>query len=86
MLRTVRAKFLGVAAFFVVWLVVATGFPSFNRLISMAISRRCRGSVTPVKDALSDVRAVSLEQIALIDRYMRVSNRRPDTPLLSGSN
>ncbi|RCK35516.1 guanylate cyclase [Thalassospira xiamenensis] len=85
MLRTVRAKFLGVAAFFVVWLVVATGFSVIQSLGINGDLEAVSRYVTPVKDALSDVRSRQLEQISLIDRYMRVvENEGPDAPLLSG--
>ena len=85
MLRTVRAKFLGVAAFFVVWLVVATGFSVIQSLGINGDLEAVSRYVTPVKDALSDVRSRQLEQISLIDRYMRVvENEGPDASLLSG--
>ncbi|HBU99552.1 adenylate/guanylate cyclase domain-containing protein [Thalassospira lucentensis] len=85
MLRTVRAKFLGVAAFFVVWLVVATGFSVIQSLGINGDLEAVSRYVTPVKDAISDVRARQLEQISLIDRYMRVvENDGPHAPLLNG--
>ena len=81
MLRTVRAKFLGVAAFFVVWLVVATGFSVIQSLGINGDLEAVSRYVTPVKDAISDVRARQLEQISLIDRYMRVvENDGPHAP------
>jgi adenylate cyclase len=85
MLRTIRAKFLGVAAFFVVWLVVATGFSVIQSLGINGDLEAVSRYVTPVKDALSDVRARQLEQISLLDRYMRVvENDGPNAPLLNG--
>ena len=85
MLRTIRAKFLGVAAFFVVWLVVATGFSVIQSLGINGDLEAVSRYVTPVKDSLSDVRARQLEQISLIDRYMRVVERDgPQTSLLNG--
>ena len=82
MLRTIRAKFLGVAAFFVVWLVVATGFSVIQSLGINGDLEAVSRYVTPVKDALSDVRARQLEQISLLDRYMRVvENDGPNAPL-----
>jgi adenylate cyclase len=72
MLRTVRSKFLGVAALFVVWLVIATGFSVIQSLGINGDLEAISRYVTPVKDALSDVRARQLEQISLLDRYMRV--------------
>ncbi|MBX2832254.1 MAG: HAMP domain-containing protein [Rhodospirillales bacterium] len=85
MLRTIRAKFLGVAAFFVVWLVVATGFSVIQSLGINGDLEAVSRYVTPVKDSLSDVRARQLEQISLLDRYMRVvENDGAHAPLLNG--
>ncbi|MFH1806093.1 MAG: adenylate/guanylate cyclase domain-containing protein [Pseudomonadota bacterium] len=87
MLPTIRAKFLGVAGFFVVWLVIATGFSVIQSLGINGDLAAVSRYVTPVKDALSDVRARQLEQISLIERYMRVvegAGSSADTALLGG--
>tara|TARA_R110000868_G_scaffold79102_1_gene225232 strand:- start:196622 stop:198358 length:1737 start_codon:yes stop_codon:yes gene_type:complete len=85
MLRTVQAKFLGVAAFFVVWLVVATGFSVIQSLGINGDLEAVSRYITPVKDALSDIRSRQLEQISLIDRYMRVvENEGSQASLLGG--
>ncbi|WP_339781433.1 adenylate/guanylate cyclase domain-containing protein [uncultured Thalassospira sp.] len=85
MLRTVRAKFLGVAAFFVVCLTIGTGFSVIQSLGINGDLEAVSRYVTPVKDALSDVRARQLEQISLLDRYMRVvESDGAEASLLSG--
>ncbi|OSQ40466.1 adenylate/guanylate cyclase domain-containing protein [Thalassospira mesophila] len=85
MLRTVRAKFLGVAGFFVVCLTIGTGFSVIQSLGINGDLEAVSRYVTPVKDALSDVRARQLEQISLLDRYMRVlESDGAEASLLSG--